>query len=283
MSIDEAPCQRDDTNRKHALFFRVEDRLAGKGPGACWFHAGRRWFAGPPHARGAKLKKCLLVGLAWLVITALISFAAVPRLLPPVLSLYRADIRFVVPTKEKKIFITIDDAPSESTGEILRVLKKHNVPATFFVIADCVKSPSQLDEIVAAKHSLGNHLRTFKACSKLSLPEFRADLEACSVLLERFEKPRYFRPPCGLGTQEQIAYARSRGYRAVAGTVFPLDHCISDSRWLVRLARWLSVKGGIVILHDGQTHGRTTAAVLEVLLPQLRAAGYEFGRLEEAP
>ena len=192
-------------------------------------------------------------------------------------------IRFVVPTKEKKIFITIDDAPSESTREILRVLKKHNVPATFFVIADCVKSPSQLDEIVAAKHSLGNHLRTFKACSKLSLPEFRADLEACSVLLERFEKPRYFRPPCGLGTKEQIAYARSRGYRAVAGTVFPLDHCISDSRWLVRLARWLSVKGGILILHDGQTHGRTTAAVLEVLLPQLKAAGYEFGRLEEAP
>ena len=66
-------------------------------------------------------------------------------------------------------------------------------------------------------------------------------------------------------------------------TVFPLDHWISDSRWLVRIARWLSVKGGIVILHDGETHGQTTAAVLDALLPQLRAAGYEFGRLEEAP
>ena len=270
-------------NRKRALFSRAEERLSGKGPGASCFHAGRRWPAGPRHGRGAKLKKCLLVGLALLVISVLISFAAVPRLLPWMLSLYRADIRFAVPTKEKKIFITIDDAPSESTREILRVLKKHNAPATFFIIADCVKSPTQLDEIVAAKHSLGNHLRTFKACSKLSLPEFRADLDACSLLLERFGKPRSFRPPCGLGTKEQIAYAQSRGYRAVAGTVFPLDHCISDSRWLVRLARWLSVKGSIVILHDGQSHGRTTAAVLEVLLPQLKAAGYEFGRLEEAP
>jgi hypothetical protein len=56
VSIYEDPCQRDDTNRKHALFFRVEDRLADQGPGARCFHAGRRWFAGPPHARAAKPK-----------------------------------------------------------------------------------------------------------------------------------------------------------------------------------------------------------------------------------
>ena len=243
----------------------------------------RHWPGLPEPGRWAKMKKRLLIVLTFTVVLAVISFAAVPHLLPSLLSFYRADISFAVPTKEKRMYITIDDTPSKNTSEILRVLQKHSVPATFFVIADCAKSPEQLHEIVAAKHSLGNHLRTFEPCSKLSLSQFRADFDACSMLLERFEKPRFFRPPCGLGTKEQIAYVRSRGYQAVAGTVFPLDHCISDSRWLVRITRWLSVKGGIVILHDGETHGQTTAAVLDVLLPQLRAAGYEFGRLEEEP
>ena len=118
-----------------------------------------------------KMKKRLLIGLAFTVVLAIISFATVPHLLPSVLSFYRADISFAVPTKDKRMYITIDDSPSKSTSEILRVLKKHSVPATFFVIADCAKSPEQLHEIVAAKHSLGNHLRTFEPCSKLSLSQ----------------------------------------------------------------------------------------------------------------
>jgi len=65
------------------------------------------------------------------------------------------------------------------------------------------------------------------------------------------------------------------------GSVFPMDHWISNSRLLVLLARWLTVPGGIVILHDGDVRGQTTATVLDRLLPQLREAGFSFGRLEE--
>jgi peptidoglycan/xylan/chitin deacetylase (PgdA/CDA1 family) len=41
------------------------------------------------------------------------------------------------------------------------------------------------------------------------------------------------------------------------------------------------VPGGILIMHDGDVRGRTTATVLDELIPQLKAAGYSFGRLEE--
>ncbi|MBK9992388.1 MAG: hypothetical protein IPP19_17120 [Verrucomicrobia bacterium] len=90
-----------------------------------------------------------------------------------------------------------------------------------------------------------------------------------------------FRPASGFGAQEQVAYTESKGYRAVVGTVFPLDHWISNSPTLEYLARWLCVSGGIVILHDGEIRGRTTAEVLDRLIPKLKAAGYEFGRLED--
>lgn len=215
-----------------------------------------------------------------------VGFAAVlalPHILPSALSFYRGDIRFAVATREKKIFVTIDDAPSKNTEEILRVLKKHGASATFFVIADRVTSLGQLEEIVTAGHSLGNHLKTTRACSKLSSAEFKSDFDACSALVERAGKPKVFRPASDFGTREQIVYAKSKGYQAVMGTVFPMDHVISDSDWLVRISRWLAVRGGILILHDGAVRGHTTAEVLDRLLPELKAAGYIFGRLDEGP
>jgi peptidoglycan/xylan/chitin deacetylase (PgdA/CDA1 family) len=227
------------------------------------------------------MKRRIFIGLGVLVFLGLATFFAIPHVLPWALSVYRPDIQFLAATDEKKLFLTIDDAPSKNTAEILRVLKKHEVTATFFVIANRVKSPAQLDEILAGGHSLGNHLKTTKACSKLSLAEFQADFDACSALVERKGATQLFRPPSDFGTQEQIAYARSKNYRTWMGTVFPLDHWIFEPDRLVRISRWLAVSGGVVILHDGDVRGVTTAEVLDRLLPKLKAAGYGFGRLDQ--
>jgi len=223
--------------------------------------------------------KVLVVALGLLVVAG---FNAVPHLLPLALTFYRPDICFTS-GRERRVFLTIDDAPSMNTAEIMRVLKKHDVPATFFVISDRVKSIEQLREITAANYSVGNHLKTTKACSDLSMAEFRSDFDRCAAVLQRVGASVLFRPPSDFGTKEQIAYARSRGYRTVMGTVFPMDHWISDTWLLVRIARWLTVGGGIVILHDGDTRGLSTAAALDQLIPKLKEAGYIFGRLEDEP
>ena len=226
------------------------------------------------------VKKCFMSAMATLALSTL-AFATLPRVLPWALAKHRPDIRFAVAMHEKKRFLTIDDAPSEHTAEILRVLEKHQVPATFFVIANRVTAPAQLEAIVTAKHALGNHLRTTKACSTLSPAEFRADFDACAALLEPFKQPKLFRPASDFGTQDQIAYPRTKGHQTIMGTVFPLDHWISDPVWLARLTRWLAVPGGIIILHDGDTRGATTASLLDRVIPQLKAAGYTFGHLED--
>jgi peptidoglycan-N-acetylglucosamine deacetylase len=226
------------------------------------------------------MKKGLFKTCAAFVLLTLASLLALPHVLPWALSRYRPDIRFTGATKGKTLFLTIDDAPSKNTPEILRVLRKHDVTATFFVIADRVQSKTQLDEVVASGHSLGNHLKTTKACSKLSLAEFRSDFDTRSAVVEQRGKARLFRPASDFGTKEQIAYAQSKGYRATLGTVFQLDHWICDPRWLVGITRWLTVRGGIVILHDGDVRGHTTAAVLDQPIPTLKAAGYVFDRLD---
>src|SRR5688572_26986968 len=149
------------------------------------------------------MKKRFLIALTILGTLALAIVVAAPRALPFALSFYRSDILFAAPTKQKKVFITIDDAPSKNTGEILGVLKKHGVTATFFIISDHVSVPTQLEEIVRAQHSLGNHLQTTKACSRLSQSEFQASFDRCAALLQGATKPRFFRPASDFGTREQ--------------------------------------------------------------------------------
>lgn len=232
--------------------------------------------------RSTRMKKRFFVVLSAFGALAVTLSLVIPHALPSALALLRPDLLFSIPTSSKTVFITIDDAPSAATKDILQVLKKHGVPATFFVVSDRVSAVSQLEEIVREKHALGNHLQTTKACTKLTLSEFQTSFDECAALLQSCTTPRFFRPASDFGTQEQIAYARSRGCQAVVGTIFPLDHWISDRDWLVRTSRWLAVSGGIVILHDGPVRGQTTAAVLERLIPKLRSAGFSFSRLEEA-
>lgn len=229
------------------------------------------------------MKRRRLFFITYPLVLAAGTFALTPRILPSVLAEYRSDIRFTVETNQKRVFLTIDDAPSSNTRAILDVLRKHRVPATFFVISSNVTSEEQLRQIIDDGHTLGNHLKTTKACSKLSFEEFRSDFDACAALLEPMQKARYFRPASDFGTSKQIAYVRSRGYQAFMGAAFPLDHWVSAPVVLTRLTSWLAAPGAIVILHDGSVRGRTTAEVLDRLIPRLKTAGYSFGRLEEEP
>ena len=61
----------------------------------------------------------------------------------------------VVDPGEKIIYLTFDDGPSQYTLELLKVLEKYNVKATFFVVG--TMSLEYLDEIAAGGHTIGLH------------------------------------------------------------------------------------------------------------------------------
>jgi peptidoglycan-N-acetylglucosamine deacetylase len=227
-----------------------------------------------------KLKKWVIRGTLLGIASASIYLSLLPLLLPHQLSWWRPDICFRGDADRKRLYLTIDDGPSDSTPAILAVLKKHNVPATFFIIGDRVHSDAQLRSIVEAGHSLGHHMRTWEPCTGMSSDRFSADFDYTDRLLRRFSTPLYFRPPSASCTTQQIAYGRSKGYRPILGTVFPFDHSIQRPSILRLLIRWLATPGGIVIIHDGDVRGRTTAQVLDEVLPALKRAGYEFDTLD---
>lgn len=218
-----------------------------------------------------------------MVATIIIGFA-LPHFLPAGLAAYRSDLVFRLPpsVNGRTIYLTIDDGPSPATEEILRVLAKHNVPATFFITGGHVNAPAQLAVIRAGGHNLGHHMHTTRACSRLSLDAFQRDFDEVDQLLTAAGGSHLFRPPSDFGTREQIAHVTVHGCRPVVGTVFPLDHWFVNPGTIRRLARWLAVDGGIIILHDGAERGPHTARVLDQLIPDLQRRGYTFGNLASA-
>lgn len=214
-----------------------------------------------------------------LAVGALVYFTA-PSVLPRILHWWQPSIVFCGNPARKVLYLTIDDAPTKSTTEILAVLARHKVHATFFVISGRVASESDLRVIVQAGHSLGHHLRTTKACSKLEWIEFKADFDSTAALLGKITPVSYFRPPSDFATDSQLEYAAKRGFTPILGTVFPFDHWISSPWTLTILSRWLAIPGGILIMHDGETRAKRTAAVLDELIPSLKAQGYEFSDLK---
>jgi peptidoglycan/xylan/chitin deacetylase (PgdA/CDA1 family) len=65
-------------------------------------------------------------------------------------------------TREKEVWITIDDGPSAAhTLRMLEILKQFDARATFFVIGEnAEKHPHLITEILAQGHALANHTYT---------------------------------------------------------------------------------------------------------------------------
>jgi peptidoglycan-N-acetylglucosamine deacetylase len=214
----------------------------------------------------------------------LLAWAVLPALLPRVVAWMWPDIVFRVAADDgaRRVFLTIDDGPSTATPQILEVLARHHVKATFFVITDRISDRAQIEAILAGGHAIGHHMRTSRAAAKMSLEFFQSEFDAAAEVLKSYGDVQLFRPPSGIVSSEQVGYAAICGCVTVLGTAYPFDAHFRDADCIRWLARWLATDGAIIILHDGAERGRTTAEVLDRLIPELRARGFEFGDLAAA-
>jgi peptidoglycan-N-acetylglucosamine deacetylase len=183
--------------------------------------------------------------------------------------IFRADVSRPI------VALTIDDGPSEATPEILDVLAKHGVGATFFVIGSYVdERPEVAKRIVVEGHELGHHMMFDERSIGLPADTFAARFEAVDSMLAELGGSSMFRPGSGWYDQRMTETAARRGYRTVLGTVYPFDAHVRS----VRFASWYVLQhaapGAIIVLHDGASRGRRTAEVLRRVLPELERRGY---------
>ena len=227
----------------------------------------------------------LIILLGLLILPALLCLLVVYR--PPTLLIRYMMHRFPtvlwhVDTSRNLIALTIDDAPSQHTPEILHILATNNAHATFFVIGSQAETPDRqasLREIVRAGNELGNHAWRDEASVELTdkklgreIAAVRGQIRRAYAAEDRLPPPNYFRPGGGFFSQRMRAVADKLGYRIVLGDVYPHDPQIP---W-PRLNAWhilsMVTRGSIVVCHDRRPW---TVPMLAKVLPALKRRGYE--------
>lgn len=166
-----------------------------------------------------------------------------------------------------KIALTFDDGPCEQTKEILKVLDRHRVKATFFLIGRQVALHRDIvHEMIKKQHTLGNHSYDHTVWFPLmGSDRIKKEITATQIAIASINgtKPVYFRPPFGV-TNPFIAKAlKGLNLKTVGWSLRSFDTTEKNPEKTVRRIKNRVEPGSIVIMHD---RSRDAALVLEQIL-----------------
>ena len=186
----------------------------------------------------------------------------------------------------KLIALTFDDGPwPNSTPEVLNVLKKNNVKATFFIVGKQVqKYPQLMKQVVGEGHAIGNHTWSHQY-HQYNNPAAAHEIDSTAELVYKTTgvKTSLFRPPAGILNNGLATYAQEKKYAVVMWSVDTKDwrsQRTTAQGWIDNILKQAK-PGGIVLLHDGGGDRSKTVQALPQLIAQLKKRGYQFVTVPE--
>ena len=181
-------------------------------------------------------------------------------------------------SSSKVVYLTFDDGPiPECTPEVLDILAKYGVKATFFMVAEnAERYPDLLIRVRAEGHTIGNHtyhhMRGHQSCTK----KYVADaLRGESVLATKL-----FRPPHG-----RMRYSQKNAMLAAGYTIYLWDVLTHDYNPRYSVEKILSVvkrytrNGSIIVMHDSIKSRDRMLKVLPLVIEWLQSEGYQLEAL----
>jgi len=182
----------------------------------------------------------------------------------------------------KIIALTFDDGPNTTTtNEVLDVLEKYGIKASFFLIGNNIDSESakSVKRAYDMGCEIGNHSKTHSYMDKMSVDDIVAEVEETNEKIVDItgEEPKFFRPPyisVNKDMIENIDMPFIAGYGANDWVEkYTAEH---RAKLVIRQAR----DGGIILLHDAKGNSQTVQA-LDIIIPELQSQGYEFVTISE--
>ena len=201
--------------------------------------------------------------------------------------LARFDAAYLGDTSQKVIYLTFDAGYENGcTEKILDILKKHNVPAAFFLVGNYMERNADLvRRMVDEGHIVGNHTMHHYDMSKLedkaAFEKELTDLEDLFRGLTGKELPKYYRPPQGTYSQKNLQMAKQMGYKTVFWSLAYVDwkndaQPTQEEAFNKLLPR--THNGAVVLLHSTS---QTNAQILDELLTQWSDQGYVFASIDK--
>ena len=202
-------------------------------------------------------------------------------------TLARYDAAYLGDTAEKVLYLTFDAGYENGcTAKILDTLKDHNAPAAFFLVGNYVEKNADLvRRMVEEGHIVGNHTMHHYDMSKLSdkdaFSKELTDLETLFKQVTEKELPKFYRPPQGIYSEENLRMAQELGYRTVFWSLAYVDwrndaQPTKEEAFSKLLPR--THNGAVVLLHSTSA---TNAEILDELLSKWEDLGYRFASIDE--
>jgi len=201
--------------------------------------------------------------------------------------LKKYDAYYIGDNKEKVIYLTFDAGYENGyTSSILDSLKKHKVHVTFFLVGNyIITSPDLVQRMVEEGHNVANHTFSHPNMSCISSTEaFRKELEDLEAVFKDAtgqEMTKYYRPPQGKYSKENLKMAKELGYKTFFWSLAYVDwyndkQPTKEAAFKKLLGR--IHPGAIVLLHSTS---KTNSEILDELLTKWEEMGYTFGSLDD--
>ena len=194
------------------------------------------------------------------------------------------------PRTSKLLALTYDDGPNDPHTEyLLRVLAKHNVKATFFMIGRYVHARPQIARAVAeAGHDVGSHTYTHPNLALCSTAQIEAQISGCERALTDALGPHspLFRPPFGGRRPAVLSIVRKLGLTPVMWNVTSYDWNMEPAPIIERRIVGHVRGGDVILMHDGGHLGigadrSQTVLATDALIRRYKSEGFQFVTISE--
>lgn len=189
----------------------------------------------------------------------------------------------------KQIALTFDDGPNDPyTLNLLDVLSKHKVPATFFLVGKFVQQrPEMVREIAARGHVIGNHTFAHTLLTLEPAARIRDEIVHCqSALTDAIgEHSNLFRPPWGGRRPGTFRLVRELRLQPVMWNITGYDWDAPSVEFIEQKVVTKIRGGDVILLHDGGhkalgTDRSRTVEAVDRLLTRYKGE-YEFTTIPE--
>ena len=189
---------------------------------------------------------------------------------------------YCVQRDNKVCSLTFDAAwGNEDTQQLIDILGRYNVKATFFVVGQWVdKYPESARALADAGHEVMNHSNDHAHFTKLSAAEIAANINACSDKIEAVtgRRPTLFRAPYGEYDDSVIAAVDGMGIHTIQWDVDSLDWKELSAGEITQRVLPRVGCGSIVLFHNAAKH---TPEALPGIIEGLIAEGYDIVPVSE--
>ena len=190
------------------------------------------------------------------------------------------EIMYYVRGGRNGIALTIDDGPSpEYTPQVLRLLAKYRVTATFSMIGlEVAAYPGLVREVAAAGHVIANHTWSHPDLARLAPVTVAGQLDRATDAIHRAtgRAPQLFRAPYGAWSPAVLDQCARVGLTPLDWSVDPRDWSRPGVPAIVANIMRNTRTGSIILEHDGGGNRAQTVAALQQVIPRLLDHGYHF-------